>query len=121
MDQRVIQNSHLAYNRTGCQVSVFWYLPFSTLVRRNHKVFSVQDPFWPIFVFFGAITPVNKKKKHFLTIFWTLNLYSGATTKGWKNSIGFSDSELSAQYFEKKNSLTKSNILGARQVLTFLV
>ena len=28
-----------AYKRTGCQVSVFWYLPFPTLVRRNHKVF----------------------------------------------------------------------------------
>ena len=46
--------------------------------------------------------PLSIVSDHFLT----LDLFLSATPKGWKESIGFSDSELSAKYFEK-NSLKK--------------
>ena len=53
--------------------------------------------------------------------FLTLHLFSGATTKRWKESTGFPDPKLYAESFEKKISLTKSNILEARQTLIFSV
>ena len=34
--------------------------------------------------------------------FFTLHLFLGATSKGWKESIGFPDSELYTESFEKK-------------------
>ena len=34
--------------------------------------------------------------------FLTLHLFLGATTKGWKESIGFPDSKLYAESFKKK-------------------
>ena len=40
---------------------------------------------------------------HFLTIFLlTSHLFLGATTKGWKESIGFPGSKLHAESFEEK-------------------
>ena len=104
-------------------MSSFSFLVFAVFdfSQKKPQSFLSSRPILADFWIFWGNNSSKQKKKHFLTIFWTLNLYSGATTKGWKNSIGFSDSELSAQYFEKKNLLTKSNILGARQVLTFLV
>ena len=38
---------------------------------------------------------------HFLTFFLTLHLLLGATTKEWKESIGYPDSELYAKSFEE--------------------
>ena len=37
----------------------------------------------------------------------TLHLLLGATTEGWKESIGFSDSELYAESFEEKKFINK--------------
>ena len=49
--------------------------------------------------------------------FLTLDLYLSATPKGWKELIGFPDTELNAKSFEK-NSLKKSNIIEARLAVT---
>ena len=49
--------------------------------------------------------------------FLTLDLFLSATHKGWKESIGFPDTELYAKFFEK-NSWKESNILEARLAVT---
>ena len=53
--------------------------------------------------------------------FLTLGLFLSATPKRWeKKSIRFPNDEFYAEYFEKKNSLKKLNILEGRQTLKIL-
>ena len=51
--------------------------------------------------------------------FLTLHLLLGATTKGWKESIGFSDSELYAESFEEKKFINKIKYSRSSQDLDF--
>ena len=53
--------------------------------------------------------------------FLTLYSFLGAATKEWKESIGGPESELHAESFQKKKSITKSNIVEAHQTLILLV
>ena len=49
---------------------------------------------------------------HFFTIFWCCT-YIDATTKGWKQSIGFLDSEFYAESFEEKKFINKIKCSGS--------
>ena len=49
---------------------------------------------------------------------WVIVNDQEATAKGWKESIGFPGVELFPQYFEKKKSLKKSNMLEACQTIS---
>ena len=47
----------------------------------------------------------------------TLDLVLSVTSKGWKESIGFSDAERYAKFFEKKKKIKKIKYLEARQAV----
>ena len=49
---------------------------------------------------------------HFFTIFWCCT-YIDATTKGWKQSVGFLDSEFYAESFEEKKFINKIKCSGS--------
>ena len=90
------------------QVSISTFLGYDWVMGPGPKIKKSQLWLVPLF-----------RKPHIIVSdsFLTLDLFFSATPKGWKESIGFPDTEVYDKSFEK-TFIKKSNILEARLAVT---
>ena len=90
------------------QVSISTFFGYDWVMGPGPKIKKSQLWLVPLF-----------RKPHIIVSdsFLTLDLFFSAAPKGWKESIGFPDTEVYDKSFEKK-FIKKSNILEARLAVT---